>query len=623
MEENRKDKSTNRDGERGAALVMALLISGLLLVISAGLLLEATTNTYNVTDATAEQQAFNAAESGIQAAVYVLRDNVTLPDDKLIVPNPTAGDCPATWDTAPEQCKVNRIDYLKALKVSESNAADDTSVNPRLSRWMQYAGERVTMDTQYQYKLDISDPDHTGTIVAYSTMGKFFDNDSIPPSSGPIYRKTYGTAPNQTILEYVPQSSIEVDTDTPTGNADANFGSFRVTITGSGALIPNHNRFEIFVRMSKPYFGSRVIRGYVSPNTAATQAQAPRILFDSRTFTLQGSVINLDEVGPVGSATVVGTTYTEGPPPGFPVLLKPVSAGTAENVIAGRISSPEPIRLLIRSTGYGPRGSVKVLEAIIQKNFFNGITAPATLTLIGPKSGGGLNFVFNPGSSNVTEYSGQDQESTDIIPPIGTTDPDNLSDVHDSVDGLPPHPFNGDVTGVPSDVSLETGDPSHWLSSPATLDSTVKSLQKVAYEAGRYYPSGSQPTTFGDNTTGQGITFCDGNCEFTGAGGGIMVVTGKLTLKGNFSFKGMIIVTGTGGVNRQGGGNGEIFGNMIVAPYLNSRVLPESVVNATDTFMPPQYDLSGGGNSTIAYNSTALSDGLLGVSNFVLGVVEK
>jgi hypothetical protein len=266
---------------------------------------------------------------------------------------------------------------------------------------------------------------------------------------------------------------------------------------------------------------------------------------------------------------------------------------------------------------------MKVLEAIIQKNFFNGITAPATLTLIGPPSVPGFNFVFNPGSSNVTEYSGQDQESTDIIPPIGTTDPGNLSVVHDSVDGLPPHPFNGDVTGVPSDVSLEVNDPSHWLYSPATLDATVKSLQKVAYEAGRYFPSGSQPASFGNNTTGEGITFCDGNCEFTGPGGGIMVVTGKLTLRGNFSFRGLIIVTGTGGVDRQGGGNGEIFGNMVVAPYVNSRVLPESPVNPTDTFMPPRYDLSGGGNSTIAYNSTALSDSLLGVSNFVLGVVEK
>ena len=85
----------------------------------------------------------------------------------------------------------------------------------------------------------------------------------------------------------------------------------------------------------------------------------------------------------------------------------------------------------------------------------------------------------------------------------------------------------------------------------------------------------------------------------------------------------MIIVTGSGGVERKGGGTGEIFGNMIVAPYENSSVLPATELATGATFLPPQYDLSGGGNSTIAYNSTALSDGLLGVSNFVLGVAEK
>jgi type II secretory pathway component PulK len=70
----------NRENEKGAAMVMALMMSFLLLVGSAGLLLESALNTQNVTDATAEQQAYNAAESGIQSAINVLRGNT--------VPNP-------------------------------------------------------------------------------------------------------------------------------------------------------------------------------------------------------------------------------------------------------------------------------------------------------------------------------------------------------------------------------------------------------------------------------------------------------------------------------------------------------------------------------------------------------
>ena len=80
--ENETDKNQKQKNERGAAMVMALLVSFMLLVASAGLLMESSMNTQNVTDATAEQQAYNAAESGIQSAVNVLRGN-TVPSPLL------------------------------------------------------------------------------------------------------------------------------------------------------------------------------------------------------------------------------------------------------------------------------------------------------------------------------------------------------------------------------------------------------------------------------------------------------------------------------------------------------------------------------------------------------------
>jgi type II secretory pathway component PulK len=63
----------SKDSEKGAAMIMALLVSFLLLTASAGLLLESSMNAANMTDAVAEQQAYHAAESGIQSAVHVLR----------------------------------------------------------------------------------------------------------------------------------------------------------------------------------------------------------------------------------------------------------------------------------------------------------------------------------------------------------------------------------------------------------------------------------------------------------------------------------------------------------------------------------------------------------------------
>src|SRR6478672_10537924 len=95
--------------ERGAALVMALLMSFLLLAAAGGLIMEASMNTANVTDATAEQQAYNAAESGIQSAVNALRGGVVLSDANRIDTSKPATD------------KANKIDFVKAITLQYSN----------------------------------------------------------------------------------------------------------------------------------------------------------------------------------------------------------------------------------------------------------------------------------------------------------------------------------------------------------------------------------------------------------------------------------------------------------------------------------------------------------------------
>ena len=617
MNEQTLNKFEERKGEKGAALIMALLISVLLMVASAGLILETTTNTYNVTDMTSEQQAYNAAESGIQAAVNVLRDNITLPDDDRLD------------TTVAATAKPNRINYLRALDLEDSNADGDASGAPRLSRWMQYdttLSDRVIMggDQNYAYKVELMDPDHTGALVTYSTSGKLYGHDT-----GDTTQMTYGNSTHGFVVKYIPQQPA-VQVDTTGGAAPVDFGSIRITKYGNGAQILSPNRFEIVITMTQPYIGVRVIRGYIASNTETTLGSgiwtSPNIMTDSRTYTLQGSQITLTTIG----GTAVGNTYSTGTPSGYATVLPQITTlGTPVfNTVSGTITSPEPIRLLIKSTGYGPRGATKQLEAIIQKNFFNGLTAPATLTLIGPSSTTACptctpaipatTATFNPGSSNVTAYSGQDEVSQDIIPPIGTTNDTNLDTVHDSVDGQPPNPFNGNVIGVPTNVTAEMP---YWLSSPELLDGTIKSLYNVALASGRYFPNGTEPSTYGNYAAGQGITFCDGDCTLAGEGGGILVVTGQLTVQGDWAFRGLVIVTGEDGVRRTGGGNGEIYGNMVVVPYVNSSVLPAT--EPAGAFLAPQYDLSGGGNSTIAYNSTAMNDSLLAVDNFVLGVIEK
>jgi hypothetical protein len=582
--------------------------------------LESSLNAFNVTDATAEQEAYNAAESGIQSVVNILRYNCTVAVSPCkVAPNPLL-------DTSkPDYDKANKMSYARALDIRSSNlttSGNDTT--PRLSRWVGYqAGtysDRValgdpsgTYTTQngYAYKVSVSDPDNTSALISYTTSGHFNDADL-----GNDRQKTYTSGSNYTRITYTP--ATHADLDASSGMANTDFGTFTVTCAPSPntcATIPGFNRFDIVVNMTVPYWASHGIFGYIEPTAAGA---VPRIIFDSQTYTVSGSVIDITSVGSGTSMTFVNQPSADPPVLGYDA---PLALGA--NLVNATMGRPEPIRLLIKSTGYGPRGAVKQLEAIIQKNFLNNLTAPATLTLVGPASTASpsTSFVFNPGSSNVTTYSGDDAVSTDIIPPIGTTDSgSNLDAVQASVDGQPPHPFNGNIVGMPTNVSQELPP---WLSAPSQMDAAVKQLAEVAKGSapGRFFASGVQPTTFGDNTSGTGITFCDGNCEFTGAGGGILIVTGKLTLKGNFNFNGLIIVTGQAGVDRNGGGTGVIQGNIVVAPYVSSQISDTQAVGST--FLAPQYDLSGGGNSTIQYNSNSVANGLTAISNFVLGVVEK
>jgi len=466
----------------------------------------------------------------------------------------------------------------------------------------------------------------------------------------------HGATSNDTLtVTYTPPSPV-VNRDLSGGPmTDANFGTISIVSSGAGAQITSDNRLHIDLQMTTPYDATKTIRAWVLHTASA--GTIPKIIFDSQTLTLAGSAItlNLANTPSNGWSSIETVDTLSGSEPYLGYRGQP-TAGAGGNVIGGSMTAPEPVRLLIKSTGYGPRGAKKTLQAIIQKNFFLGLTAPAALTLVGPhRTGcdGGLpsipaglcteeasHFYFDIGDSSVVNYSGQDVVSTDIIPPIGTSNPTSLDCVENYVAGSNDNAqcndafpngslhFHGNVEGSPSDVSTEFP---YWLRSPAALDKQIHQLANTAKASGRFFPSGTTPATWGDPTSGSGITFCDGDVTLghsQGDGGGILGVTGHLTLQGAFTFKGLIIVTGRGGVSRSGGGTGEITGNVVVAPYQNAQIVDRVVagVNTDDPpgiFLAPHYDISGGGTSNLQFNSAALQNGLTAISNFVIGVMEK
>src|SRR5690348_9032210 len=234
MENGAIKTAKTRDSERGAALVMALLMSFLLLVGVAGLLLEASMNTSNVTDATAEQQAYNAAESGIQSVVNVLRGNVIVSDANRIDTSKPATD------------KINKVDFVKAITPLYSNlTTTGMDASPRLSRWLGYQtgtyADRIKIsdpnvvydaNTGYAYSVSISDPDHTGSAVTYWTKGILNNCDHVDPNNPdsacadlPYPHRTYGdpATGNSMRITYFPKIVNNQDVSA-TGNPNVDWG---------------------------------------------------------------------------------------------------------------------------------------------------------------------------------------------------------------------------------------------------------------------------------------------------------------------------------------------------------------------------------------------------------------
>ena len=627
-----------RESERGAALVTVLMISFLLIVAVGALLLEASTNAANVTDATAGEQAYYAAESGIQTAVNILRHRP--------VPSPLIDTSKPATDPA------NQITYLKASSPLDSNYPNDPNTAAglaRLSRWMTYDdtypdGGRVVLGSPADgvgYKVEVISPDNIGGVVAFYTQGSI--SGGVAEVDGSVSRWFPDAAATDRVkITYYPVSSASPTVvDVSSGLGATDFGRFEITNVGAGATILERVRFTINVNVTVPYTTSKNIRGYIEPGTINQNSSTVRLLYDSERYVTLGSLMSLTapdpgltDVANTPGGSILVTEEPPDPPTGpfgtyltgyriYPyapdVSGNPGQNGVGTTLVTGTFSAPQPIRLLIRSTGYAQRGAKKVLETVIQKNYFDDLGAPSPLTLIGPPSTSSpiTDFTFDPGNSRPIFYSGKDTQLRVFLPPIGVTNQPNLDDVNYAITTN----FQGKVFGNAENVN---SDLPNWLQSPLKLDKTVKLLKARAEALGRYVgPTDPDPTNFGDYATGTGITFIDRDVTIqnnTNAGG-ILVVTGKITFQGGFNIKGLLVVTGTEGFVRTGGGEGHVEGAIVVAPY-NAAGLT-CVANNTTCFLSPQYRISGGGASDFDYNSNSVANGLGALTDYVKGVAEK
>jgi PilX N-terminal len=135
-----------------------------------------------------------------------------------------------------------------------------------------------------------------------------------------------------------------------------------------------------------------------------------------------------------------------------------------------------------------------------------------------------------------------------------------------------------------------------------TVDGLTNLVNMITAAAGsNVFPPGS-PTNLG-TPANPAINVVNGDYT-AGSGTGILLVTGTLTMSGNPSWNGLILVIGKGNVIKNGGGNGTLNGSLFVANmYTDTNYTTKIALGANNPPGPPTITWNGGGNATLQYDS--------------------
>lgn len=583
---NREEKRTvtDRRTERGAALVTVLLLATLILSAGGALVLTSTLSATNAIDSTAEMQAYYGAESGLQATINILRGNVY---NDASTPNAS---------------------FRAVVEPSQSNVTGDPATGQniaRLSNWLSYnSNNRVIVpNTSNQMAFDVTARDlDDSKDVKYTTSGSFDVGNSGCTASG-MSLTCNGPGANAFVLTYVPQSSTTL---LAYPSATSGLGSFLLVVTGNGASIPAFDssgnavsvRFFLTFKQTLPWAAKDTFIAKITGGATAISSSLS-ISFSGSTVKADGTLVTL-----CAACNPLSINNLAGGGPGGVVTA-----------LSATIIAPQPRRILVHATGYGPKGAIKKLEMELNQSIFD-FDAPATLTMRGADNCSPL--TFNTGSSGAKSYSGLDNSGVEAQLPTFAVSGCDLAAASSGISKpntvVSPQLSYLDSSTPPSGTSATPVQTPSFLQTADDARTLLNQLQADAQSQGRYFQPapGTQYTVSDSNTSPNSITFVDGNCNLTG-GSGLLVVTGDLEMAGNPNFSGVILVLGTGTVNRDGGGNGNVYGAMVVASFDR---------NGTGGFLAPSFNTNGGGNSTMQYDSVAFSKAM-GAAGVAVGGVRE
>lgn len=283
----------------------------------------------------------------------------------------------------------------------------------------------------------------------------------------------------------------------------------------------------------------------------------------------------------------------------------------------------KPLRLLVKSTGYGPRGAKKTLSMLLHANGLD-ITVPAALVLRGHDDASTI-VNIDLGNSGAKTYSGVDNAGLDATKPtlainghdVTTVQaayaakPSSVANPRFSVLDLPNDPAPNGTTKVPTPWFLKTA------ANARTFLAQAEALANSCAAPGSPCPKRGVILNSLSGAAGTAalpqFTIVKGDCNLDG-GAGLLIVEGKLYFNGpGPNFNGLILVLGEGQLLKQGGGNRNVFGSVMIARF-----------GTTGDFLEPTFEyLGGGGSANLQYDSTAVLDALVIPGVTVLGIAEK
>jgi hypothetical protein len=269
-------------------------------------------------------------------------------------------------------------------------------------------------------------------------------------------------------------------------------------------------------------------------------------------------------------------------------------------------------RLLLTAIAVRRDGTTEKVRALVERPDTFAIP-PSTITILGPDA------VFDGGNSNAKEYWGNDYGPhcppgvAGEVPVVGVIGADSETSAELGIDAGRVNDYqSGADSGWDTVEDLTTNPDLPELWTDCGL--LVELAEDIQAEAELLGDSTTPEADLGTRLAPKSV-FIDGDYTLSGGvdGGGLLFVTGTLTMDGQASWQGPIFVIGEGDYLRDGAGNGTLSGGIVVADVAGpDRVLftaddcagEDGIPNTGDDgIAQSSFVVNGAGNSLTGYCS--------------------